>query len=117
MAERILVPFEGVGAGVAELSWGQREIWSVMRLKGHSLTIGGVRSLPSGSTVCDVVDDLGFIMARHQSLRTRLRFGADGAPLQVVSDRGALPSALAVMVIQTHLRLRTNSYAIHTGTG
>src|SRR5712691_10243657 len=91
MAERVLVQFEGEGAGVAELTWGQREIWSVMRVKGRWLPIGGIRELPPGRAVADVADDLKFIMTRHQSLRTRLRFTADGSPLQVVEKHGEIP--------------------------
>ena len=90
MVDRVLVPFEGEGAGVAELSWGQREIWSVMRAKGQSLSIGGVRPLPPGRTAPDVADDLRFMMGRHQSMRTRLRFTQDGTALQVVADRGEI---------------------------
>src|SRR5215469_14053340 len=91
MVDRVLVTFEGEGAGVAELSWGQREIWSVMRSVGRSLYLGGVRQLPPGRTAGDVAGDLRFIMARHQSMRTRLRFLADGTPMQVVADRGEVP--------------------------
>jgi hypothetical protein len=91
MAERVLVAFEGEGAGVAELSWGQREIWSVMRSVGRSLYLGGARPLPAGRTADDVAGDLRFIMTRHQSLRTRLRFMADGTPRQVVADVGEVP--------------------------
>jgi hypothetical protein len=91
MADRILVQFEGEGAGVAELSWGQREIWSVMEARGEWLSIGGVRQLPAGRTVPDVVRDVEFAVTRHQSLRTRLRLMADGTPLQVVADHGEIP--------------------------
>ena len=91
MAETVLVQFEGEGAGVAELSWGQREIWSVMQAVGRSVPIGGVRQLPPGRTIPDVVDDLRFMMSRHQSMRTRIRFMADGTPLQVVENRGEIP--------------------------
>jgi hypothetical protein len=91
MADRVLVQFEGEGAGVAELSWGQREIWSVMESRGEWLSIGGVRQLPAGRTVADVASDLRFGVTRHQSLRTRLRFTADGAPLQAVENRGEIP--------------------------
>src|SRR5215472_7464121 len=91
MAEWVVVPFEGEGAGVAELSWGQREIWSVMRSVGRSLYLGGARPLPAGRTADDVAGDLRFIMTRHQSLRTRLRFMADGTPRQVVADSGEVP--------------------------
>jgi hypothetical protein len=91
MVDRVLVPFEGEGAGVAELSWGQREIWSVMRSIGRPLYLGGVRQLPPGRTVSDVAGDLRFIMTRHQSMRTRLRFLEGGTPLQVVADYGEVP--------------------------
>jgi acyl carrier protein len=40
----VIVEFEGDGSGVAELSWGQFEIWSVMRDKGDSLPISGFRA-------------------------------------------------------------------------
>jgi hypothetical protein len=90
MTETVLVRFEGQGTGVAELSWGQREIWAVMRQKGHWLSVGGVRQLPPGRTVQDVAEDLRYAMSRHQALRTRLRFTAGGAPLQVVADRGEI---------------------------
>jgi hypothetical protein len=50
-----------------------------------------MRQLPPGRTASDVAADLRFIMTRHQSMRTRLRFMADGTPLQVVADRGEIP--------------------------
>ena len=46
MAERVLVPFEGEGAGLAELSWGQRQIWAVLQGTDSSLPMGGARALP-----------------------------------------------------------------------
>jgi hypothetical protein len=88
MTETVLVRFEGQGTGLAELSWGQREMWSVMRKIGRWLPIGGVRQLPPGRTVQDVAEDLRYAMSRHQSLRTRLRLTAEGPPLQVVADHG-----------------------------
>src|SRR5580700_8053083 len=78
MTEKVVVQFAGDGSGVAELSWGQREIWSVIQAKDNSLPMGGARALPPGQTVADVADGLRFIMSRHQALRTRLRFGPDG---------------------------------------
>lgn len=91
MVERVLVQFEADGAGVAELSWGQREIWSAMLAKQQSLAVGGVRQVPPERTISDVACDLQFIMTRHQSLRTRLRFMEDGTPLQVVENSGEIP--------------------------
>ena len=90
MAERVLVPFEGEGAGLAELSWGQQQIWAVVKDKDGSLPMGGARALPPGQTVADVAAGLSFIMSRHQALRTRLRFGNDGQAQQVVHASGTI---------------------------
>ena len=90
MTDTVIVRFEGDGSGVAELSWGQHEIWCVIRDKNDFLPIGGVRALPPGQTVADVAAGLRFIMSRHQSLRTRLRLAAGGLPKQVVHARGEI---------------------------
>jgi hypothetical protein len=90
VTDRVIVHFEGDGSGVAELSWGQFEIWSVMRDKGNSLPIGGFRALPPGQTVTDVAAGLRFVMGRHQSLRTTLRFDPDKQPRQVVHASGEI---------------------------
>ena len=88
MADRILVPFEGEGSGVGELSWGQREMWRAIQRRGSSLAIGGVVPLPAGTTVEDAAADLRFMMSRHQSLRTRLLLDRDGRARQVVAASG-----------------------------
>jgi hypothetical protein len=85
------VPFEGDGSGSGELSWGQLEMWQTMCRHRSSLGIGGVLPLESGTTVEDVGDMVRFMMSRHQSLRTRLRFDAGEAPRQVVSSAGEIP--------------------------
>lgn len=90
MTERVVVRFEGDGSGVAELSWGQQEIWSAIQDKGNSLPFCGVRALPPGQTVADVAAGLRFIMSRHQSLRTRLRLDLDGQTRQVVHASGEI---------------------------
>jgi hypothetical protein len=90
VTDTVIVRFEGDGAGVAELTWGQHEIWCVMRDKSDSLPIGGVRALRPGQTVADVAAGLRFIMSRHQSLRTRLHLVPDGLPKQVVHARGEI---------------------------
>jgi hypothetical protein len=86
-AARLLVDFEGHGAGVEGLSWGQRELWHVIEQRKSWVPIGTVRPLPAGTTVDDAVADLRFVMSRYPSLRTRLRFDPDG-PKQVVSAAG-----------------------------
>jgi len=90
MREKVVVQFAGDGSGVAELSWGQEEIWSIMQLTDNSLSLGDARALPPGQTVADVAAGLRFIMSRHQSLRTRLRLGPDGQTRQVVHASGAI---------------------------
>src|SRR6202044_1346443 len=95
VTDTVIVRFEGAGSGVAELSWGQHEIWQVMADKGDSLPIGGVRALPPGQTVADVAAGLRFVMGRHQSLRTRLRLVSGGLPEQVVHDRGEIALEVA----------------------
>jgi len=88
VTDTVIVRFEGAGSGVAELSWGQHEIWQVMADKDDSLPIGGARALPPGQTVADVAAGLRFVMGRHQSLRTRLRLVPGGLPEQVVHASG-----------------------------
>jgi hypothetical protein len=88
MAEQILVQFEGEDSGVGELTWGQARMWSTMLHERSSKSIGGVMPLAPGSTVDDVIADLRFVMGRHSSLRTRLLFGADGHPRQVLAKSG-----------------------------
>jgi hypothetical protein len=90
VTDTVIVRFEGAGSGVAELSWGQHEIWQVMLDKGDSLPIGGVRALPPLQTVADVAAGLRFAMSRHQSLRTRLRLVPGGLPKQVVHTSGEI---------------------------
>ena len=88
MTSQVLVPFEGESSGVGELTWGQLDIWAAMQRQQSSLGVGGAFPLPPGTTVADVAADLRFLMSRHESLRTRLRFAADGHPQQVVAKSG-----------------------------
>lgn len=87
---RRLVPFAGEGAGVAELSWGQQDLWNAMRRQQTWLPIGAVEPLPGGQTVEQAAADLRFLVSRNQTMRTRLRFDPDGVK-QVVSNAGAVP--------------------------
>jgi len=91
MVERILVPFQGEGSGVEELTWGQKGLWQTMRTDGRSRTMTGIDELPPGKTVEDAMDTLRFVVSRHQSLRTRMRIDSDGHTRQVLSDTGEVP--------------------------
>jgi hypothetical protein len=88
MRHTILVPFEGDGAGDGELTWGQWTVWRMMERFGSPFMIGGAMRLEAGATLDGLVRLLAFIVSRHQSLRTRIRIGPDGAPVQVLSESG-----------------------------
>jgi hypothetical protein len=87
----ILVPFEGDGSGVEELTWGQRRIWSATRISGLSINMGGAVRVPAGFTTQDVAASLRFLVGRHQALRTRLEFTDDGELRQAVAAGGEMP--------------------------
>src|SRR5262249_38156477 len=91
VTDRILVPFEGPGEGSDELAWGQIGLWQSIEQSGLSKTMVHVEPLPAGTTVEDMTHRLRFMVSRHQSLRTRLRFGQDGRPRQVCSTSGETP--------------------------
>src|SRR6266568_6410424 len=91
MSSEILVPFHGPGAGVAELSWGQREIWTAMRAQESSLSGGSMAPLPEGKGLDYAASLLSYLMGRYPSFRTRLRFEPDGTVRQVLSDQGEIP--------------------------
>lgn len=92
MAGQILVPFDGEGTGVEDLTWGQIGFWQGIAEAGRSLTMGGVTALPPGLTMADMAEGLRFAVSRHQSLRTRLRLDpAGGQPKQVCSASGEVP--------------------------
>ena len=88
VAERIMVPFEGEGGGVGELTWAQQTIWAEMRRAGKTLTMRGDRRLPPDATVAEFVDELRFYLTRYQAMRTLLRFEVGGQILQVVKEAG-----------------------------
>jgi hypothetical protein len=88
VTSRVLVPFQGDGAGVGELTWGQQSVWQNMQRTGATMNIGETTVLPAGTTMDDIVATLRFIVSRHQALRTRLRFVPGGQPQQVVSGSG-----------------------------
>ena len=88
-SERVRIVFEGEGAGVEELTWGQREIWHSMVLQNNPLSMGGRKALDAGTTVEDVADELTYLLTRFPSMRTRLRFDdGDDRPRQELFASG-----------------------------
>ncbi|MFC7484370.1 condensation domain-containing protein [Luedemannella flava] len=88
MGGLIEVPFAGEGAGEGGLTWGQQRIWAEIQCSGGALNMGGIMPMPPTTTIDEITRLLAFIMGRHPSLRTRLRFTPDGDPRQVVSAAG-----------------------------
>ncbi|MFF5231424.1 condensation domain-containing protein [Dactylosporangium sp. NPDC000521] len=110
VAAHIPVVFEGPGAGIGPLSWGQIESWNAVTTLGHWMPIGGALPVRPGTTVEDLAGELRHHLSRHPSLRTLLRIPAGGgtptqevhasgsAVLQVYETGGADPSAVADLV-------------------
>jgi hypothetical protein len=88
MTDRVVVPFEGPGAGVGELTWGQQKVWTLMQQAGTSLSMGGAVPVTDGRTIRDLAAELGFFMCRYASMRARILPGTDGGVTQVVSGSG-----------------------------
>lgn len=89
--DQVLVSFKGHGAGVGELSWGQRELWGFMQRMNTWHPIGAVLDLAPGTTLEDAVTDLRFAMSNYPSMRTRLLLEPWAQPKQVVADSGVIP--------------------------
>ncbi len=85
-----MVPFTGSGTDVEVLTWGQRHIWRMMVEDGRTEMVGGTMPLDPGTTVDNIVCLLGFIMSRHESLRTRLVVRPDGTPMQSLAESGEI---------------------------
>ncbi|SHL27225.1 condensation domain-containing protein [Actinacidiphila paucisporea] len=95
MTDRVVVPFEGPGAGVGELTWGQRKVWTLMEQAGTSMSMGGAVPVTDGRTVRDLASELRFFLCRYASMRARIRPGADGGLVQEVSGSGV--AALGIL--------------------
>ncbi|MFI5913227.1 condensation domain-containing protein [Dactylosporangium sp. NPDC051541] len=87
---RIVVPFHASTSGAGELTWGQREIWNAMVSQRSWLPIFFTEPLESFTTLDDVVEMLRSRILRFDAMRTRLEFGPDGEPRQVVAAAGAI---------------------------
>ncbi|HEV7650878.1 MAG TPA: hypothetical protein VGP26_22260 [Actinophytocola sp.] len=90
VVDRVLVAFEGEGAGEGELTFGQRGLWQSIELSGAA-TVTHLVAADPGTTVDAVAETLGFMVGRHQALRTRLMLRESGPPRQRVFAAGKLP--------------------------
>jgi hypothetical protein len=91
VVDRLPVPFAGEGEGEAGLTFGQLGLWQTMA-NNVSRTIAHVAEADPGTTVADVADMLGFMVGRHESLRTTLVLREDGGlPRQRVTSAGETP--------------------------
>ncbi|MFG1810076.1 condensation domain-containing protein [Streptomyces sp. NPDC049040] len=90
VTERVAVDFAGDGEGEDEMSWGMWEIWYAMCRQRSALPIGGRAPLAAGTTVEDLAEELRYLMSRFQSMRTRLRFDAEGRPTQRLFATGRI---------------------------
>lgn len=85
---RVEVPFDGDGAGEAELTWGQRAMYQAMQREHSWLPMGGHRPVAEGTTIADVAAEMRYTVQRYQSFRTRLVPRPGGPPAQSVSAAG-----------------------------
>jgi hypothetical protein len=88
MTDRIVVPFEGPGGGVGELTWGQRKVWALMQEAGTSMSMGGAVPVTDGRTAEELASELRFFMCCYGSMRSRIRPGDDGRMIQEVFGTG-----------------------------
>jgi len=86
----LMVRFDGEGSGEAEMSWGQLEIWGAMQRQQTLMPLHVKAPLAPGTTLEEVADWLRYIVDRHQTMRTLLRFPAGETPRQVVYESGEM---------------------------
>lgn len=88
--KQMLIHFAGEGSGVAEMSWGQLEIWGAMQRQRTMMPLPLIEPLAPGTTLEDVAVWLRYLLSRHQAMRTRLEPQPDGPPRQVLSSSGTI---------------------------
>lgn len=82
--------FQGTESGVEEVTWAQRAHWNNAELSGVTESAGGMMRLPDGTTADDIARMLGYIMSRHQALRTRIFHDEQGNLRQEVVASGEI---------------------------
>ncbi|MFI6387240.1 condensation domain-containing protein [Nonomuraea sp. NPDC050540] len=92
--ERRSVEFTRQSTGSGPATCGQASMWLDITDKDPSEAFfnpSGEVEISSGLTVDDVLDELGALMCRHESLRTFLAEDAGGGLTQTVTGAGLLP--------------------------
>lgn len=87
---RVDVAFSAPDAGVAEMTWGQFDMWRSMVGQNSWLPLGGSKRLEPGTRVEDVAEELRYLITRFPTLRTRLRFDAGDRPVQQLFGSGQI---------------------------
>ncbi|MEV4141234.1 condensation domain-containing protein [Dactylosporangium sp. NPDC049742] len=93
-----LVEFSGSRGGICGLSWGQVAIWrAIQRMVPDDavLNMSWVTDLEGegisvGTPLARITGTVRTVMERHESLRTRVRAGDDGAPRQDLAAAGTI---------------------------
>ena len=91
--ERITLRFAGLDGGYAELTWGQRFVWDILRAlapDNHYISIRLRVHLPTDATRESVLAALHTVVSEYEVLRTRFRAGPDGEPRQQCDRDGEL---------------------------
>lgn len=84
------VTFRGTRSGEGPLTWGQHGIWIAMARNRRTWNLEFIVDVSDlRVNVPSIVEALGQLFARHESLRTLIRV-VDGVPRQVVLAAGAL---------------------------
>ncbi|MFG3049543.1 condensation domain-containing protein [Kitasatospora sp. NPDC048239] len=88
-ARVVRIPVGGRRSGTAPLTWAQRLQWNDtewMKPHDHHFNQGKVLAVPPGCGLPELVEAVGAVVTRHESLRTRYPVDADGGPVQRLAD-------------------------------
>lgn len=95
----IRVRFEGHGAGVGELTWGQSGILRTTQRTGRTMNVVVTMPLPDATALTEMTAVLRFLVSRHPALRTRLSYNdapsGERRAQQIVAGSGEIPLYIA----------------------
>jgi hypothetical protein len=93
-----MIPFTGRGT-IAQLTWAQSQMWREIQLMSSNPAFGnqtqGV-AVPDGVTIDDVIEQLGVLTSRYESLRTVFYEDDHGLLVQEVVPAGELAVQLVL---------------------
>jgi Condensation domain len=92
---RLRCVFEGGRAGAGAATWGQRAIWEAVRALAPEdaarYNVRGGGAVTPGYTASRIVEALGLLLLRHESLRTHISPNGEGVLRQTLFGAGELP--------------------------